>query len=450
MESINKVYGNLTGVDIEMQKQIWDERGKGYYGEYLVFEELYRFVPGYGKILMNLEIPSQYGNNTEIDLVFIHETGLYVFEIKHYKGTIYGKSSDERWTQYFRTTKNSHFYSPIRQNEGHIRALKNILPTAKCTSFVVFTNPDCDIRVENNNPNVVVCRLNELEYKFGERIRNSNKAYSMEGIDRVFSELLPFSPSMNTTVSVDGEIAPLSSFINSNRIKSDATTDDNSDETQVLPLSSYVNEIRDKYRKYAELIYEDAEKRIGRTKRTAALISCCFLLAGGLIAFLSNSHLKSERASFEEQMNAMRQNFQHVEAYNAGDFALSEDYVMVTQSILSNSKEFDNAVDFTSAVNINSSEYSLKFTTATKYVVFLNDGSVKEYDMFAENSSLNQASTVSKNLAWTGPVNFGKFTMFDIEKDTISYIKLKNVELCDYPFRNTVKDDIEIELYSEE
>jgi hypothetical protein len=448
MDNINKVYGNLTGVDIEKQKQIWDERGKGYYGEYLVFEELYRFVPGYGKILMNLEIPSQYGNNTEIDLVFIHETGLYVFEIKHYKGTIYGKASDERWTQYFRTVKNSHFYSPLRQNEGHIRALKNILPTAKCTSFIVFTNSDCELRVENDNPNVVICKLSDLEYQFTNRIRGTKRAYSMEGIDNVFTELLPFSPSMNTPVSIDGEIAPLASYINTARKKLDIT-DKNSDQTQVLPLACYVNEIRDKYQKYAALIYEDAEKKITRTKRSAILIACAFLILGGLIAYISNLHLKSERAAFEEQMNAMRQNFQHVKAYNAGDFVLADDYVVVTQSTLSNSKEFDHAVDFISAININSNEYGLKFTEYTKYVVFLNDGSVKEYDMFAENSSLNQASTLSKNIAWTGPVNFGKVILFDIEKDSISYIKLKNVELCDYPFQNTIKNDIEIELYSE-
>ena len=91
----SKEYKQLTGVDIEAQKRLWDERGKGYYGEYLVFNKLFDAIPGCGKIIMNLQIPGSYGNTTELDLVFIHETGVYVFEIKHYKGTIYGKTEDE-------------------------------------------------------------------------------------------------------------------------------------------------------------------------------------------------------------------------------------------------------------------------------------------------------------------------------------------------------------------
>lgn len=88
---IKETYKQLTGVDIEKQKYLWDERGKGYYGEFLVFCELYKYIAGKCKLLMNLQIPVDSQKTTEIDLIMIHETGLYVFEIKHYKGTIYGK-----------------------------------------------------------------------------------------------------------------------------------------------------------------------------------------------------------------------------------------------------------------------------------------------------------------------------------------------------------------------
>ena len=37
MTDINQLYSDLTGVNIEEQKMLWNERGKGYYGEYLVF-----------------------------------------------------------------------------------------------------------------------------------------------------------------------------------------------------------------------------------------------------------------------------------------------------------------------------------------------------------------------------------------------------------------------------
>ena len=77
---------------------------------------------------MNLQVPVGDGKSTEIDLLLIHETGLYVFEIKHYKGTIYGKFSDKKWTQYFRTASNNSFQNPILQNQYHIKALKSKFP----------------------------------------------------------------------------------------------------------------------------------------------------------------------------------------------------------------------------------------------------------------------------------------------------------------------------------
>lgn len=105
----NKIYKQLTNVDIETQKQLWNDRGKGYYGEYLVFCELYKHLSGMGKILMNINIPIENNKTTEIDLLLIHETGIYVFEMKHYKGTIYGRDTDAFWTQFFRTTKKRTF-----------------------------------------------------------------------------------------------------------------------------------------------------------------------------------------------------------------------------------------------------------------------------------------------------------------------------------------------------
>jgi len=91
MTDYTKVYQQLTSVDIEKQKRIWDDRGKGYYGEYLLFCQLYKFVPGTAKILMNLEVPVDESHTTEIDLILFHETGLYVFEVKHYRNDLWKK-----------------------------------------------------------------------------------------------------------------------------------------------------------------------------------------------------------------------------------------------------------------------------------------------------------------------------------------------------------------------
>ena len=121
---IDKIYQELTGVNIQEQKILWDERGKGYYGEYLIFKELFCEINNTSKILMNLEIPTPTGKKTEIDLILIMESGIYVFESKHYKGIIYGQMTDGIWIQWFKTKKSSHFNNPVKQNQYHIDNLK--------------------------------------------------------------------------------------------------------------------------------------------------------------------------------------------------------------------------------------------------------------------------------------------------------------------------------------
>lgn len=201
---IKNVYKQLTNVDIEQQKHLWDERGKGYYGEYLVFCELYKKINGNCKILMNLNIPTENGGTTEIDLLLIHETGIYVFEIKHYKGKIYGNSKDAVWTQYFRTAKNNTFKNPILQNEYHIKAVKSLFPNIPVKSIIVFTNYECDIRVQNTNDTIDVCTLNNLTRNIVYRFNSNQQKYSMEEIDEMFNKLSKYS-KMQEVVEFGGK-----------------------------------------------------------------------------------------------------------------------------------------------------------------------------------------------------------------------------------------------------
>ena len=197
-----KIYNQLTSVDVDAQMQIWDERGKGYYGEFLVFCELNRWVTGNGKILMNLNIPIDDSNSTEIDLLLIHETGLYVFEIKHYKGTIYGKDTDTHWTQYFRTTQNNTFRNPIQQNNYHIKALNKIFPNVPIHSVIVFTSDECDLRINNLNNSVDVCLLRYMDRILYYRFNSLNVVLTLNSIDEIFKKLSHYS-QMQEKIIID-------------------------------------------------------------------------------------------------------------------------------------------------------------------------------------------------------------------------------------------------------
>ena len=207
------IYQKLTGIKIDEQMKLWDARGKGYYGEYLLFSELYNKVSGTCKILMNLQIPSEHGKTTEIDLLVIHETGLYVFEAKHYKGTIYGKIDEPRWTQYFRTAPNQSFNSPIMQNRWHIEQLSKLYPNLPIRSFIVFTNEECTLNVIGGMKDTTLCYLHNMRRMFEDMCAKAAVCMNMEQIDEVFRSLTIHSPMQMDCIYDNGVVMNLYDFV---------------------------------------------------------------------------------------------------------------------------------------------------------------------------------------------------------------------------------------------
>lgn len=75
----------------------------------------------------------------QIDHLVVSKTGIYVIETKNYGGVIEELDKD-RWLQRW-YKKEYNFYSPIKQNESHIRSLMYILFTKNRSlfkSFIVF------------------------------------------------------------------------------------------------------------------------------------------------------------------------------------------------------------------------------------------------------------------------------------------------------------------------
>lgn len=70
------------------------------------------------------------GSYTQVDLVVATKVGLIVFEIKDYSGWIFGNFRQKYWTQILAYGKEKHrFFNPIMQNNGHIQAIRDNLPT---------------------------------------------------------------------------------------------------------------------------------------------------------------------------------------------------------------------------------------------------------------------------------------------------------------------------------
>jgi len=137
---------------------------KGNYGEFLTFVFLEK-LPGINKLLTNIYIPKEDGSTTEIDLLMINKTGLYVFESKNYGGWIFGDDKSKNWTQSFKGGKKTKFFNPVWQNKAHISALRKIFSEIHSSSFysyIVFSER-CELKkVSVTSPNVYFGKRNEV------------------------------------------------------------------------------------------------------------------------------------------------------------------------------------------------------------------------------------------------------------------------------------------------
>lgn len=87
----------LIGEEPSLLQQWLNYDDKGSFGEYLIKYALAN-IPGYQKVLRNIYIPYN-GKASEIDVIMIHEKGIFVFESKNYSGWIFGGLENAQWTQ---------------------------------------------------------------------------------------------------------------------------------------------------------------------------------------------------------------------------------------------------------------------------------------------------------------------------------------------------------------
>lgn len=414
------IYKKMTNVDIDEQRLLWDDRGKGYYGEYLLFCELYKLIEGNCKLLMNLNIPVGNGKTTEIDLLMIHETGFYVFEAKHYKGTIYGDDKGEIWTQYFRTVKNSVFRNPMLQNEYHLSSLKKLFPSVPVKSIIVFTNDDCDIRVDNSNVNISLCNLNNLIMNVTNSFESSTKRYTMEEIDKMFLELSKYS-QMQEEILFDGE-----------------------EKTFIDWLEPSINMLKEK-KEELEVEKQRIINEQNNLKKTKTSFVVITIIVGIICVLFSSYCVGVIKEDYNTELSKFKQNFLHVDEIDNDYIQKVNEYVEVSNVSLSDFS--DNSTSFQATLTIDNKYYGISINEDSKYIVMDNNGKVYEYDVFGEHLNYNySANLLGKGIRTSGTLASAQF--FGIVKDDITYIKLTNITLFKLDINKTVvKEELELELY---
>lgn len=192
----------ITTYKKETGKSFWAMlTNKGDFGEFLSYMKLAK-LPGYHKVLFNVYLPKGKGKTTEIDVIFLHETGVYVIESKNYSGWIFGNENNFKWMQTFPGGKKFPFYNPIKQNATHISALQTLLPSVHLDSyksFIVFSERCTLKKVEYTSPNTFVINRQRLKKVMSHQIKLSPKVLENEFIEVIYRFLAQYS-KVDTTV----------------------------------------------------------------------------------------------------------------------------------------------------------------------------------------------------------------------------------------------------------
>ena len=418
MDEIKRIYENLSGVDIEEQFYQENERAKGYIGEYSVLKELLKEVNGMFKVLMNLKVPI--GNReTEIDLLMIHETGIYVFEVKNYKGVIYGGIHQKRWTQYFRTVQNQTFYNPVLQNEYHLKALRGLGMNQPFYSMIVFTNQSCQLRIEGSQPHVEVLSISTLVEHLNDVMNQRKKILDLAEVDRLFQLLKPF------TVIKE----PLDVY--------------ESQEKLTLPelmtkLQLDIKTEQDVNRKQLKKI-----KRSYRTKLIGGLATMM-----GIVTFISFgivSQSQEEKELALKQLHEMSQKYELMDPNRLPDFSIPLQLSVPTISLVPH--ELEEQAYHLSFDLLNESSYQVSLTEQSSILVMQQDGQLKEYSLYNENRLYNPYFS---GLYQNQITQLGPYDLLGLS-DEVEWIKLSNLKVSttENDQSKVITTDYEVILYNQ-
>ena len=133
---------------------------QGRIGEEWAREDLGRLDPNQFTVLRNMILPAK-GGTTEIDAVVFSRFGIFVIEVKTWRGWVFGSERDRTWTVSYSRGRKKKYGNPLLQNYGHAKTLEEItgLPPEAFHPVVVFLG-ECEFKTPM--PDNVI-RLKDLE-----------------------------------------------------------------------------------------------------------------------------------------------------------------------------------------------------------------------------------------------------------------------------------------------
>lgn len=173
----------LVLISILILIKSYESKVKGYVGEKLVAKKLSKLNKRKYKIINNLLLKTLKGT-AQIDHIVISQYGIFVIETKNYKGIITGDEYDDNWNQILFNNKEV-LRNPIKQNNGHIKALKDVIPALrykKINSIILFTKRS-NLKVNTETTVIYYNKVNKVIK------RSRKKEFTKEEVDYIYKKL---------------------------------------------------------------------------------------------------------------------------------------------------------------------------------------------------------------------------------------------------------------------
>lgn len=417
---VKKAYQSSSGIDIDHQREIWDERAKGYWGEYKVFSLLFHELDFPNKILVNVQIPTEQARSTEIDLMLFAPSGVYVFEIKHYSGKVYGGYDSATWTEYYKTRESVTFENPLKQNAYHMSQLSRLLPGIKLFSYVVFTNSSAEIKVGGRYPgNMTVTCIESLVEKIRCDFASREAVYLPEQIEELFKRCSVYSPlesDKNEYFVKEGELLPFSGFAE-----------------QIL------YDIKAEKVRVRERIEQDLKERSEILKKRENEVAKLESEYRGLV-----DQAEAERNRAIRSLEEFEKNFETVTPY------MYESICLNRESLKANVK-FKTSDSFVNTTNMffefsNVSSELWMNTSKAWFIVGLKNGKVKKYKLVDHVVDYSHRAGIAPNTPFRN--HLVMMRLFNVPEESIRFIKLCNVFISKEQYgRKNIGENIEFEVY---
>ncbi len=136
------------------------------------------------------------GRKREIDMLFVGTKGVFVMEVKNYRGSIVGSGDENNWQQ-TKTSKagetyRNHIPNPVKQVKAQGDILTKYLRKrgieVNIRELVFFSNPDCDLNIRNS-PIPVFKNKEQLVQYFKEQGGTELTHYQVKKIIREMENL---------------------------------------------------------------------------------------------------------------------------------------------------------------------------------------------------------------------------------------------------------------------